>query len=469
MTINSVNVINGSAGNIGPPGPTGPSYDGFSSTPFVIGVGPKTFICNPTNMAYQAGSRVRFASATSPTVNWMEGVVTSFVTGTMQVTIDLISQTRDANTHNDWNLSIGGQQGQQGVAGAQGIAGRPGNVIFSGVNAPTGTNPASPVDGDYYLQSNPAVPGSAAYLWGPFLHTATPAWGSAGLLLAVGPTGPAGPTGPTGATGPAGPTGSTGAAGPAGSQGPPGNQGIAGPTGPGYGGFSTSSVTVGTGSVTLTLSASGYAYVAGARARAASNSTPTAWMEGTVTAYSGTTLTFTADLVGGSGTHADWNVSLAGMQGQQGPAGPAGAGSGDMLRSNNLSDVLDVAASRNNLGLAAVAATGSYADLTTGKPLPPSQRSITVAPIAIVANDEVLNINIASGAPTCALPSATTRAGRPIIIKDVGGQFAAHPVTVTFAGAERADGLTSVTLNTNYQFLRLYPMNDGVNTGWAIV
>ena len=38
--------------------------------------------------------------------------------------------------------------------------------------------------------------------------------------------------------------------------------------------------------------------------------------------------------------------------------------SGAMLQSNNLSDVLDVVAARTNLGLATVAATGAYSDLT---------------------------------------------------------------------------------------------------------
>jgi hypothetical protein len=465
MTINTVEVINGSAGNIGPPGPAGPSYNGTSTSVFTVGVGPKTFITQ-TNLAYLPGSRVRFASAALPVDNWMEGVVTSYAAGVMLVNIDLISNTRDSNTHSDWNLSSAGNPGTQGINGAQGVAGRPGNVIWSGVNAPTGTNPASPVDGDYYLQRNPAAPGSAAYLWGPYLHTATPPWGSAGLLLAVGPAGPTGPTGATGATGATGPAGPQGSAGPQGTPGPAGNQGPIGPSGPGYGGMSTTSMAVQIGSITLILTMSGYAYVVGARVRAASQSTGE-WMEGKVTAYSGTSLSFTSDLVNGSGTHADWNISIAGVQGQTGPAGPAGAGSGDMLRANNLSDVLSVPTARNNLGLAAVAVSGSYADLS-GKPLPATQRSVTASPIALVAGDELINCNIASGTASCNLPSASTRAGRALFIKDVGGQFAAHPLTVNCAGAEKIDGLASVTLNTNYQFLRLYPFNDGVNAGWAM-
>jgi hypothetical protein len=47
-------------------------------------------------------------------------------------------------------------------------------------------------------------------------------------------------------------------------------------------------------------------------------------MEGLVTAYSGTSLTINADMIGAGGTAADWNLNVAGQQGQQGVAGPVG-------------------------------------------------------------------------------------------------------------------------------------------------
>ena len=466
MTINSVQVVNGNAGNIGPPGPAGPSYNGTSTSTFAVSVGPKTFITQ-TNLAYQSGSRVRFASAALPVDDWMEGVVNSYVTGVMLVTIDLISATRDSNTHSDWNLTVAGNPGAQGLNGAQGVAGRPGNVIWHGVAAPTPSNPASPVDGDYYLQSNPGVPGSAAYLWGPYLHTASPTWGTSGLLLAVGPAGPTGPQGATGATGNTGPQGPQGTQGLTGAQGPPGNVGLTGATGASYGGTSTSTASIGIGTVTLAVG-TGLAYVTGMRARFSAYSAMTNWMEGQVTDYSSGNLTINATLINGTGSFNNWTIAVAGEQGQQGPAGAAGAGTGDMLAANNLSDLTNKPQARINLGLATVAATGAYADLT-GSPRAPTQRSVTASPITVTGTDDFINCNIASGTASCNLPSAATRAGRPIIIKDVGGQFAAHPLTINCAGAEKMDGLASIVLNTNYQFLRLYPMNDGANTGWAIV
>ena len=90
----------------------------------------------------------------------------------------------------------------------------------------------------------------------------------------------------------------------------------------GYGGTSATSLAIATGSKVFTTQ-TGLAYN-GARVRAASAANIANFMEGRST-YSGTTLTMTCDLVGGSGTHADWLFSVAGVQGVQGATGPTGA------------------------------------------------------------------------------------------------------------------------------------------------
>ena len=115
----------------------------------------------------------------------------------------------------------------------------------------------------------------------------------AGATGSTGSTGPDGPTGPTGATGS---TGATGPNGPTGSTGPTGNTGVAGPNGP----------TGPTGNPGSTGS----------------------------TGPSGPT--------GPNGP--------TGPTGSTGPTGPSGPGTGDMLKSKNLSDVVDQATSRINLG-----------------------------------------------------------------------------------------------------------------------
>ena len=89
-----------------------------------------------------------------------------------------------------------------------------------------------------------------------------------------------------------------------------GANGTNGADGPGYRATSTTSLATGAGSVAFTTQ-SGLAYTVGARVRATSAGT-SEYMEGLVTAYSGTTLTVLMDAASGSGTHADWNINIAG-------------------------------------------------------------------------------------------------------------------------------------------------------------
>lgn len=90
-----------------------------------------------------------------------------------------------------------------------------------------------------------------------------------------------------------------------------GPAGAAGTNGAGYGGTSTTSLTIGTGSQAIVTQA-GLAYVVGAsRIRLASDD-GAKFMDGIVTAYSGTALTFLCDAYLGSGMHADWNLSITG-------------------------------------------------------------------------------------------------------------------------------------------------------------
>ena len=129
--------------------------------------------------------------------------------------------------------------------------------------------------------------------------------------------------GPAGPTGPQGNTGAVGATGPAGAQGTPGVQGVPGLSGPGYAATSNSLFTIGNG-VRAFVTQSGLAYSTGARVRASSNSNGANYMEGLITAYSGTGMIVNVDTTGGSGSHADWNINLAGNVGATGAQGIQG-------------------------------------------------------------------------------------------------------------------------------------------------
>ncbi len=239
-----------------------------------------------------------------------------------------------------------GPQGPAGPAGATGAAGAPGAGAWTttsssftqpaiGANTPSITVGNSSwmavgqvvfvKTGGYYevfsTSSTGVVLTNLGYAGNASAGTtiaSAQALSAAGL---IGATGATGTTGPAGATGPAGPTGATGATGPLGPAGP---TGATGATGPGYHATSPTSITVGTGSHSFTTQ-SGLAYVVGDQVRAVSNGTPANWMEGQVTAYSGTSLTVNVALANGSGTDSDWNLSVAGVQGPSGAPGVAGA------------------------------------------------------------------------------------------------------------------------------------------------
>lgn len=118
---------------------------------------------------------------------------------------------------------------------------------------------------------------------------------SAAIQPTAGPTGPTGATGGTGATGPA----------------------------PDVTRASTSTLTVGLGSKTLsyTVVSSAIGWAVGVRLRAASAGNTQNYMEGLVTAVSTTQVTVNVDLIGGSGSHADWNIFISGNSGTNVPRG----------------------------------------------------------------------------------------------------------------------------------------------------
>ena len=83
---------------------------------------------------------------------------------------------------------------------------------------------------------------------------------------------------------------------------------------------SVSSVAIATGSKTFTTNLSNLstAFTVGTRVRVAYVTTPANFMEGVITSFSGTTLVVNVDSIGGSGTYANWTISVAGIQGSNG-------------------------------------------------------------------------------------------------------------------------------------------------------
>lgn len=91
-------------------------------------------------------------------------------------------------------------------------------------------------------------------------------------------------------------------------------------------GTSSSTVTIGAGSKTFTTQ-SGLGWFAGERLRVAAGAS--AYMEGIVTSYSGTSLILSVDTVQGSGSQSSWTIAPAGEPGAAGASG-----SDNILRQN---------------------------------------------------------------------------------------------------------------------------------------
>jgi hypothetical protein len=76
---------------------------------------------------------------------------------------------------------------------------------------------------------------------------------------------------------------------------------------------STTSLLIGTGSKSIALVESGKAYTVGQYVMVASTASPSNYMVGQVTAFSGTSLTVNVTSTGGSGTIAAWSISVTGV------------------------------------------------------------------------------------------------------------------------------------------------------------
>lgn len=252
-----------------------------------------------------------------------------------------------------------GNQGNQGSAGAQGNQGNQGNQGSAGTgltNRGAWVASTSYSPGDYVFDRSTndpdvnsmwicqvAVSGTTHPYqdlthWVEFAAPEGPQGdqgaqgnqgyqGTQGVQGTQGNQGNQGAQGTQGNQGDAGPQGNQGNQGSQGNQGVQGSQGNQGSQGSGYKATSTDTVLIGTGEKTFTTQ-SGLAYTIGSRVRAASISSPSSWVEGVVTDYTGTSLVITADLTSGSGNKNDWNINIAGQtgaQGNQGNQGNAGA------------------------------------------------------------------------------------------------------------------------------------------------
>jgi hypothetical protein len=113
-------------------------------------------------------------------------------------------------------------------------------------------------------------------------------------------------------------------------------RGEKGDNGNGYKATSTSSTAIATGSKSFDVGTANLAYLVGARVRISATSDVTKFMEGVVTAYTGTTLTVNVDTISGTGTLASWNINVAGERGATGATGDVRGFGGSLFTNSAL-------------------------------------------------------------------------------------------------------------------------------------
>ena len=153
---------------------------------------------NGTSWVTVAGSRPGPQGATGPTgsaATLSVGTVTTVAAGTSAAITN--GGTSSAAI---LNFQIpAGPAGAAGAAGSQGVAGQRGSYTFTGIANPTGSNPASKLGLDTYLNTT-----TGDYFQ---YNSSSTTWVLQGNLKGpVGTAGAQGITGPTGSTGPAGET-----------------------------------------------------------------------------------------------------------------------------------------------------------------------------------------------------------------------------------------------------------------------
>jgi len=109
-------------GPIGPTGPTGPvgpapSYTTTSTTSVTVGTGSKVFTV-AAGLPYLIGDRLR-ATSESDATKVMSGLVASYSSTTLTLTVDLIGSGSGSAT--DWNINLTGEKGDTGPSGGFGI------------------------------------------------------------------------------------------------------------------------------------------------------------------------------------------------------------------------------------------------------------------------------------------------------------------------------------------------------------
>ena len=223
---------------------------------------------------------------------------------------------------------ISGYSGVSGYSGFSGYSGQQGtsiNIIGS-VPTPLDLPLTGNLNDAYIVDSDGDL-----YVWNGTL------WSNVGQI--VGPSGQSGISGYSGAIGQSGISGysgfsgisgysGSGVSGWSGFSGTSGYSGYSGYSGLGYYGLTatgSNSLSIGSKSFTTNLDASTTAFTVGQYIRVFSTSVPSQFMEGLITAFTGTSLTVNMTYVNGVASFSNWTITNSGAVGTSGYSGYSGA------------------------------------------------------------------------------------------------------------------------------------------------
>ena len=80
-----------------------------------------------------------------------------------------------------------------------------------------------------------------------------------------------------------------------------------------------------------------------------------------------------------------------------------------------------------------------------------------------VSTDTRILVNKTIGSATSIVLDNSTNYPLPVLVKDLKGDAATNPITVTFTGGQLIDGLSSIVISNNYGYFWFNPLSSG---GW---
>lgn len=238
---------------------------------------------------------------------------------------------------------------------------------------------------------------------------------------------------------------------------------------------STSSVAIATGAKTFTIQASKL-FVTGQILIISSDASALNYMHGTITSYSGTTLIMNITDIGGSGTHADWTISVSGTQGSGTVTNVSGTTNRITVATGTTTPVIDISASY--VGQASITTLGTIASgsvpfsLVTGT-IPVAQGGTGLATLTtnnVILGNGTSNVqfvapgtlnNVLTSNGTTWISSAAPSAGSLILLST---QTASNSISVVF----NATFLTTTYKKYIFDFIDIVMANDGVNINMVV-